>query len=145
MGIFRKASRAINKKMIEVQAGLVAENAKGQSSLARFKAMGLTAACLSAIFTTSALAADFSDVGERVSDGLKSVFDTLRIVALPVGVVSLVACGIFYFFGSEKGMETGKKWAIRVALGLAIVGLAPLLIETVYNLFKVDETSGVFK
>ena len=145
MGIFRKASRAINQKMIEVQSGLVAENAKGQSKLARFKAMGLTAVCLSAIFTTSALAADFSDVRERVSYGLKSVFDTLRIVALPVGVVSLVACGLFYFFGGEKGMETGKKWGARILIGLGLVGLAPLLIETGYNLFKVDETGGVFK
>ena len=40
-------------------------------------------------------------------------------------------------------MEAGKKWAFRVAIGLAIVGLAPTLITAVYNVFKTDD-DGIF-
>ena len=143
MGIFKNASRAMNAKMIEVQSGMIAENAKNQSKIGRMKSMALTAVCLGAMFTTMASANQFATVGQKISDGMQDVFNVIRGIARPVGIVSLVACGVAYFFGGEKGMEAGKKWAFRVAIGLAIVGLAPTLITAVYNVFKTDD-DGIF-
>lgn len=144
MGILSNAYHAMNAKMIEVQSGLVAENAKGLSKIGRMKSMAMTALCLTAMFTTMASANQFADVGKKISGGLEDVFNLIRVVALPAAIVSLVFCGIAYFFGGEKGMEVGKKWAARIALGLAIVGLAPLLITGVYNIFKQDQTGDIF-
>lgn len=148
MGVFSKMSRAVDTKIIEVQSGVVAEKAKNQKGINRMKTMITTALCLTAIFTTMAFAAgdmgEFKTVGEKISNGMANIFNLIRAVALPVGIVSLVACGIAYFFGGEKGMEAGKKWAMRIAVGLAIVGLAPVLINAVYSVFKSDASTDIF-
>lgn len=137
-----------NKAIINMQTGaMVARTKPATSRNARIKSMLLTALCLTALFATCAFAdpdvGEFGTVVEGVKGGLGNIFATVRNITVPIAAVSLVFCGIVYFWAGEKGMESGKQWAKRIMIGLAIVGLAPILLSAIYSVFE-QSTGNIF-
>ena len=91
-------------------------------------------ASLMASVAVSAFATD--QIAQGVGTGLKSVYNVLKAVAIPVAVIAFALCAYKIFVEGEKGMEKAKKIAIYTVIGLAIVFLAPLVIKNVASWFS---------
>lgn len=136
-----------NKAIINMQTGAMVAQTKPASRNARIKGVILTALCMTALLAICAFAdpdvGEFGTVVDGIKGGLGNIFATIRNITVPIAAVSLVFCGIAYFWCGEKGMESGKQWAKRIMIGLALVGLAPILLTAIYSVFE-QSTGTVF-
>lgn len=104
---------------------------------------------LSLISIAFAAPAASTSVGTAIQDGVKdgtaSLYSIMTAIVLPIAAVSLAWNGFKVIFGGERGMETAKKNMLTLVLVLALVYLAPLLIEQVGGWFKgASDSSDVF-
>ena len=102
----------------------------------------LSALALSAHADWSATATDGVSTG--ITSGMEQVFNVMKTIAVPIAAVCLAICGFYIFAGGEKGMEKAKKIGLYTAIGVAIVFLGPLIIETVAGWFSDVGTGNVF-
>ena len=59
----------------------------------------------------------------------------MKAVILPIAALALAWCGFKALFGGQKGMEEAKKYALIIIVVVAIVYLAPIIIEQVGGWF----------
>ncbi|MDD6482977.1 MAG: hypothetical protein PUF72_00145 [Clostridiales bacterium] len=84
------------------------------------------------------------DIGHAIAQGMGSVFGVLKIVVVPVAAISLCFCVFQIFVGGERGMETAKKTGLYTAIAVAVVFLAPLIVNTVKGWFENTSDGGIF-
>ena len=75
-------------------------------------------------------------VTTAVKTGLGDVWGVVQVISVPVGVVALAICGYNFFFGGERGVEKGRKILIYTIIGLAVIWLAPVLMQTAQGWFQ---------
>lgn len=79
----------------------------------------------------------FADsISDKVNGGLKEVYSTITAITVPAGAVSLAVSGLFWIFGDAKSAQSGKSWFIRIVIGIAVVYLAPFLIDQISKWFS---------
>ena len=113
----------------------------GSTAIGAMLGAGNIMACaMMAVFATDS-------IGAAVGSGMQSVYNVLKAVAIPVAVIAFAVCAYYIFVSGEKGMEKAKKIAIYTIIGIAIVFLAPLIIENVTGWFSglgTNSESNVF-
>ena len=77
-----------------------------------------------------------STIEGGVKNGMEELYDIMTAVVIPVGAVVLAWCGFQALFGGQRGMETAKKTALTVVVVLAVVWLAPMIINQVSGWFS---------
>ncbi len=92
-------------------------------------------ACAFAEEATSA-GAGLEAIEEPITNGLSKVFETARVIATAIAIVVAAFTGIKMLLGDARAMETGKSTIFRIVAALAIIWLAPLLVQTIMGLFK---------
>ena len=104
-------------------------------------------ACYCTLAITMPAFADGTDsITSGVKTGLKKVYDILTAIVLPIGVVALGVCAVKIIWGNQKSAEEGKAMIVRIVIGLAIIFLAPLLVNEIAGWFKdQSSTADVFK
>ena len=84
----------------------------------------------------------FADsISDKVNGGLKEVYSTITAITVPAGAVSLAVSGLFWIFGDAKSAQSGKSWFIRIVIGIAVVYLAPFLIDQISTWFSEGSAS----
>ena len=90
--------------------------------------------------TTAAM----GNVESGIKSGLGDLWGLLKGIAVPIAAIAAVFCAFSIITGGEKGMEKAKKIALYLIIGLAVVYLGPLLVQTVASWFSDAGTTNVF-
>lgn len=71
---------------------------------------------------------DFSKVIEII----QSLTSSVAGLAIPLGGLAAVICGLIWIFSSDQQSVTkAKSWLIRIVVGLLIVGLAGGVVDSI--------------
>lgn len=138
--------KSLQNKIVELQCKSLARQAamtseQKASFKKMYKLMTMVVCCMSIMmsFACCVFAADGIDGG--IKNGMLELFRILKAVIVPVAAVTLAFAGFQILAGGEKGMETGKKLIISVAIAVGIVYLAPTIVNTISTWFTADESA----
>ncbi len=95
--------------------------------------------CSSVVFSSDAPGGDSgaaNEIGSAVSTSLKDMYGIATKIAIPVAIVTIVWAGFVLLGGGDRAPEKAKGIAIRGAIGLAIIFLAPLIIQGVKGIIE---------
>lgn len=71
-----------------------------------------------------------ADISSKITAGITSFTAELKKIVNPIGVVSVVICGIYMLTGSDpQTLKKVKSWAFSILIGLVIVNLAEPLVN----------------
>lgn len=99
---------------------------------------------LFAMATCAFAAESTTSISSLINSGLGDAYDLFKTIATSVGAIAIVVGGFMFFLGGEKGMQTGKKMILYAFVGIAIVWLAPMLVNTVKGWFDNAGDAGIF-
>lgn len=114
-------------------------NARKKALIKKLIIVCLLVAAVAAMMCCPAMAkGGGGDVAGKISDGLENFWGTLKMISIPVAIIGAVLMGYKLFFNGQKGMENAKADALKIILFIAIVLLAPRIIETIVGWFGTD-------
>lgn len=79
---------------------------------------------------------DVSTITDAVANGMKSVYNLIAAIALPIATVVFAVNAVKMLFGGMRGMEQAKQGLLTCVIVIALIWLAPLIINTVGGWFK---------
>ena len=122
-----KVMSAFDNAMIKAQCTAMDEASKmKQDKTSKFARIAITA------------------IEGQIASGMGSVYGVLKTIAIPIAAVALGFAAYQIFAGGEKGMEKAKKTILYTAIGIAIVFLAPTIINQISGWFSNSGDAGVF-
>lgn len=75
------------------------------------------------------------DIAHEINQGLKRVYTILLSIVGPIAVIAVAVCAIRMIWGNQQSAEQAKKDLIKIVVALALIFLAPWLVETVSQWF----------
>lgn len=67
---------------------------------------------------------------QQISNAIKTIVATVRNIANPIAVLSLVLMGVYLLLGSDQQtLGKVKRWAISVAVGLVLINMAEPIVD----------------
>ena len=67
---------------------------------------------------------------QQISTAIKTVIATVRNIANPIAILSLVLMGVYLLMGSDQQtLSKVKRWAISVAIGLILINMAEPIVN----------------
>lgn len=75
-----------------------------------------------------------TDIFKEISDGAKTLNDSLQIIGPILFVVSIAAGALMFIFG-RRGAEGGKAHIWNVLMGVILFVAAASLVTTLFSLF----------
>ena len=92
-------------------------------------------ACISANIISVRAASD--PIEEAVNKIMNRFIRTAKAIATPLGVISLVACAITFFWSTDqKSVDKAKSWFVRVLIALLLIYAAEPIINEIIELAK---------
>lgn len=85
-----------------------------------------------------------TDIKSGIKTGAGKVWDILKAIVLPLGAVAIAICFLWILFDGERGMEKGKKYLLRVIIVVAVVFLAPLILNEIGGWFPQSNWDSAF-
>ena len=79
-----------------------------------------------------------------IKDGASSLWNIMTAIVLPIGAVAFAWNAFKMFFGGQKGMEEAKRNMLIIVVVVALVWLAPTVIQQVNGWFSSTGDGGVF-
>ena len=76
-----------------------------------------------------------TDISSGIQSGVSEAYNLIKAIVLPIAALCLAWCAIKAIFGGQRGMEEAKKFALIIVCAVAVVLLAPLIIQTVAGWF----------
>lgn len=67
--------------------------------------------------------------------GLYELTEQVRLVGIPMSILAFAIGGVLIITGGQQQKQMGKSVVISAGIGLAIVGLAPEIIEWLAPIF----------
>lgn len=101
--------------------------------------VGVSTAVMTAMMMIMPAYAD--QISTQINGGLKKVYSIITAIVLPIGAIACAVCALKMIFGDQRSAEVAKTTLIRIIIGIAIVYLAPFLVETVSGWFNGTTTS----
>lgn len=83
-----------------------------------------------------AFASDAIQTG--VKSGAKQIYTILTAIVVPIAAVALAFCGFQLLFGGEREIDSAKKRILVIVIVVALVLLAPVVINQVGSWFSPD-------
>ena len=135
-----KVMSAFDNAMIKAQCTAMDEASKmKQDKTSKFARIAITAmACMAMLLTC--VFADGGSIEGQIASGMGSVYGVLKTIAIPIAAVALGFAAYQIF----AGMEKAKKTILYTAIGIAIVFLAPTIINQISGWFSNSGDGGVF-
>ena len=100
--------------------------------ISRFMTLSL---CISTHIQSVFAAAD--PIEEAVNKIMNRFIRTAKAIATPLGVISLVACAITFFWSTDqKSVDKAKSWFVRVLIALLLIYAAEPFINEIIELAK---------
>lgn len=78
-----------------------------------------------------------------IKDGSKELWKVLTAIVLPIGAVAFAWNAFKMLFGGQKGMEEAKRNMLIIVVVVALVWLAPIVIQQVNSWFSGNENNGL--
>lgn len=97
-----------------------------------------------AMFSCVAFADASGAIQTGIKTGTKQLYNIITAIVVPIAVVVFAWNGIKMFMGSEREIESAKKTMLITALAIAVVYLAPVIINQVAGWFSSTGDAGVF-
>lgn len=141
----------LNEKLIKAQCagtnfmyknGITPETIKKRAGTVRIIVSIMSVACLMLAMMVPAFAAD--TIESKVSGGLHNAYNVIQAVAGSIGAVGIAAGAILFFFGGKDSGEKAKKLILYSAIGLAVVFLAPIIVNQISGWFAGSDVDGVW-
>lgn len=86
--------------------------------------------------------------GAAIQDGIKNgtgqLWNIMTAIVLPIGAVAFAWNAFKMLFGGQKGMEEAKRNMLIIVVVVALVWLAPTIIQQVNSWFNTTGNGGVF-
>lgn len=74
-------------------------------------------------------------IEEGIKTGAQSIWTILRAVVLPLAAVALAICAVKILWGGQRAAEEAKGTAIKIVIAVALVLLAPALVNVIGGWF----------
>lgn len=104
----------------------------------RSRALRLTMVAL--LIVASSFSFVFAGPGDEIETavkaGLKEIYTVITAIVVPVAVICAALAGYKFFVGGEKGAAQAKQILIYLAIGVAVVYLAPVVINGVRGIVE---------
>ena len=112
--------------------------------LALFVAVTMVMAmmCSSFAFAAGDAASATNELTNGITGGLEQAYSIIKTIAIPVGVIGFVVCGVKMLWGNQKSAEEGKSALIRIILAMGIIFIGPLIVKTIAGWFGQFNVSG---
>lgn len=85
---------------------------------------------------------------DAIQDGIKNgtgqLWNIMTAIVLPIGAVGFAWNAFKMLFGGQKGMEEAKRNMLIIVVVVALVWLAPTIIQQVNGWFSETKSNGVF-
>ena len=96
-----------------------------------FKKIKVGALVAAGTLATSTMSV-FADVGDDISKGIKDITKIIIKIADPIAILAVVIIGIYCIMGeNETTKSKAKSWLIWIVIGLILINVAPVLIDTI--------------
>ena len=104
----------------------------------RIKAIfiGISTSVMTALITAAPVLAAGDQISTQINSGLKKVYTIITAIVLPIAAIAAAICAIKMIWGDQRSAETAKATLIRIVIGVALVYLAPFLVEQVSSWFS---------
>lgn len=79
-----------------------------------------------------------------IKDGASSLWNIMTAIVLPIGAVAFAWNAFKMFFGGQRGMEEAKRNMLIIVVVVALVWLAPTVIDQVNGWFSDTGDGGIF-
>lgn len=67
---------------------------------------------------------------QQISSAIKTIIATVRNIANPIAVLSLVLMGVYLLLGSDQQtLSKIKRWAISVVIGIVLINMAEPIVD----------------
>ena len=124
---------ALNKKDFRMQKKV--QEVMIMSNRKRISWIGILPLCISSHILTAEAATD--PIEEAVNKIMNRFIRTAKAIATPLGVISLVACAITFFWSTDqKSVDKAKSWFVRVLIALLLIYAAEPIINEIIELAK---------
>ncbi len=101
------------------------------------KWLSLTAFTVCILTHISSVRAASDPIEEAVNKIMNRFIRTAKAIATPLGVISLVACAITFFWSTDqKSVDKAKSWFVRVLVALLLIYAAEPIINEIIELAK---------
>ena len=89
---------------------------------------------------------NIKNIQSGIAKGMENIYSIILTITIPVAVAVVGFCAFKIFTGGEKGMQEAKKTFLIAVVALAIIYLAPWLVQQVAGWFDPHDSTygGVF-
>lgn len=106
---------------------------------------GTTLIILMLVMSVAFAAPTTSDaIQNGIKDGTSQLYSIMTAVVIPIAAVFFAWNAFKALFGGERGMEQAKKNMLTIVVVLALVYLAPVIIQQVSGWFSSTSDGGIF-
>lgn len=108
--------------------------------------IAIVAMCALLVFVNVAYATgDPSEaIQDGVKDGTRQIYIIMTAIIAPIACIAFAWCGYQALLGGQRGMEEAKRFALKIVIGIAIIYLAPLIVQQVGSWFSNVGDGGIF-
>lgn len=100
---------------------------------------------LMVVLMTVTAFADLSDaIVTGVKTGTKAIYTIITAIVAPIAAIVLSATALKALIGDARDIEAMKKKVFLIVIVVAVIWLAPLIIEQVGGWFSSSNTGSVF-
>lgn len=116
---------------------------KFQKAFVAFGVIMIVALVL-AMFPAATTPSTGDAIQNGIKDGTNSLWNIMTAIVLPIGAVAFAWNAFKMFFGGQRGMEEAKRNMLIIVVVVALVWLAPTVIQQVNNWFSGTGDGGIF-
>ena len=96
------------------------------------------------LMTVTAFADPYDAIVTGVKTGTKAIYTIITAIVAPIAAIVLSATALKALIGDARDIEAMKKKVFLIVIVVAVIWLAPLIIEQVGGWFSSSNTGSVF-
>lgn len=116
----------------------------GNKKWVRIATTVLIVALMMVLMTVTAFADPSDAIVNGVKTGTKAIYTIITAIVAPLAAIVLSATALKALIGDARDIEAMKKKVFLIVIVVAVIWLAPLIIEQVGGWFSSSNTGSVF-
>ena len=129
-----KGGKSVMKKLMNKTNDIETIDSSTYSNV-KIKATAVMTALYCTLMTSLPAFADDA-IKTGIQTGAQKIWDILKAVVLPLAAVALAICAVKILWGGQRAAEEAKGTAIKIMIAIALVLLAPALVDVVGKWFS---------
>lgn len=108
-----------------------------QNGSAKVKIEALLTALYCTLMTTMPVLADEGDqIAQNITAGTGRIWNILTVIVAPIAGITLCICAVQILWGGQRATENAKNTVVKIIVVIAIVLLAPTIINQIGTWFS---------